>query len=298
MDMLRTTLCIGLLFSWIALKGQQNKVVDKGAKPERVATGFAFTEGPAADGKGNVYFTDQPNNRIHKWVPGEGVSVFMEDAGRSNGLYVGSDGNLYACADAENELWMITPDRQVKVLVSDYEGKKLNGPNDLWITPSGAIYFTDPYYKRSYWSRGGKEIEEERVYYVSPDRKVVRVVLDGFKRPNGIIGTPDGRTLYVADIGDNKTWSFTIRDDGSLTDKKLFAPMGSDGMTIDRKGNVYLTGKGVTIFDPGGQQIGHIPVDEPWTANVCFGGRDMKTLFITASTSVYVIRTKIGGARR
>ena len=115
-------------------------------------------------------------------------------------------------------------------------------------------------------------------------------------QPNGIIGTPDGKKLYVADIKGRKTYSFIIQKDGTLTDKKLFADMGSDGMTIDSKGNVYLTGKGVTVFNSKGEKIETIPIDAPWTANVCFGGKDSKTLFVTASKSVFTVKMKVKGA--
>ena len=273
------------------------KLVEKGATPTLVASDYRFTEGPAVDAEGNVFFTDQPNNRILKWSPANGVSVFMEDSGRSNGLFFDGEGNLLACADEENQLWRISPNKEVTVLVADYEGKKLNGPNDLWVDANGGIYFTDPFYKRDYWTRKDKEISEERVYYLSPDGKTLTVAMDGFVRPNGIVGSGDGKTLYVADIGGSKTYSFRIGEDGTLSERKLFAEMGSDGMTIDKKGNLYLTGKGVTVFDSSGEKIGHIPVNEPWTANVCFGGEDLKTLFITASKSVYTLRMKVKGVR-
>ena len=271
------------------------RLAKKGAKPVRVSSEFEFTEGPAVDGDGNIYFTDQPNNRILKWTPGGGITVFMENAGRANGLYFDQDGSLLACADEKNELWKIDKDKNITVLVSDYEGKKLNGPNDLWVDPAGGIYFTDPFYKRDYWTRAEKEIASENVYYLAPDGKKLAMVMGGFVRPNGIIGSPDGRTLYVADIGGRKTYAFTIQSDGNLSDRKLFTEMGSDGMTIDQKGNVYLTGKGVTVFDSSGKQIGHIAIDEPWTANVCFGGKKGKTLFITASKSVYTLAMKVKG---
>ena len=127
------------------------------------------------------------------------------------------------------------------------------------------------------------------------DKKVRIGVIGCGGIANGIVGTPDGKRLYVADIQANKTYVYNIESDGSLSGKKLFAPLGSDGMTIDSLGNIYLTGKGVTIFTPRGEQIGHIDVPEPWTANVCFGGKDMKTLFITASKSLYGIEMNVQG---
>jgi gluconolactonase len=272
----------------------KSKVVANGATPVRVSSDFKFTEGPAVDPDGNVFFTDQPNNRILKWSPGNGITVFMENAGRANGLYFDREGNLLACADEKNELWMIGKDKKVTVLVGDYNGKKLNGPNDLWVDPKGGVYFTDPFYKRNYWTRTEKELAWESVYYLSPDRKKLSVAFSDFVRPNGIVGSPDGKTLYVADIGAGKTYSFHITD-GIMSDRKLFTEIGSDGMTIDKKGNLYLTGKGITVFNSSGEQIDRIAIEEPWTANVCFGGKDSKTLFITASTSVYTLEMKVSG---
>ena len=181
------------------------------------------------------------------------------------------------------------------MVVKDYQGKLLNGPNDVWIRPGGGLYFTDPYYKRPYWKRGPKEMDE-CVYYLAPDYKTLTRVIDDMKQPNGIIGTPDGKLLYVADIGAGKTYRYRIQPDGSLKEKKLFCELGSDGMTIDSEGNIYLTGKGVSVFDPAGKKIEHIEVPETWTANVCFGGKDRQTLFITASKEL--LRAAHGGPRR
>jgi gluconolactonase len=272
------------------------RLIKKNAKPVLLSSQFKFTEGPAVDGDGNVFFTDQPNNRILKWSPDAGITVFMENAGRANGLYFDKNGNLLACADEKNELWQIDMDKNVTVLVRDFEGKKLNGPNDLWVDPQGGIYFTDPFYKRDYWTRTEQEIASQNVYYLSPDRRSLSVAMDSFVTPNGIVGSADGRTLYVSDLGAQKTYAFTIQPGGKLSDRLLFTEMGSDGMTLDEDGNLYLTGKGVTVFDPSGKQIGHIPINEPWTANVCFGGTNGNTLFITASKSVYTLSMKVKGA--
>lgn len=273
------------------------EVVAKGATPILISSDFSFTEGPAADANGNVYFTDQPNDRIMKWSPREGISLFMEGAGRSNGMYFDRNGNLISCADLKNELWSIAPDKSVTVLVRDFEGKKLNGPNDVWVHPNGGIYFTDPFYKRDYWDRTEKEIETEDVYYLTPDRKTLRVAVRGLVKPNGLVGTPDGKTLYITDIAGRKTYAFDVGADGSLSNQRVFVQMGSDGLTIDSKGNVYLTGRGVTVFNPEGEKLGVIPIPEGWTANVCFGGKDMKTLFVTASKSVYTVKMRVKGVQ-
>ncbi|MDH6313142.1 gluconolactonase [Parabacteroides sp. PFB2-10] len=276
----------------------QTSLVAPGAKVEKLADGFRFTEGPAVDAKGNVYFTDQPNDRILLWSTEGKLSVFMENTGRANGMYFDREGKLLTCSDMDNELWSISRDGSHTVILTDYEGKKLNGPNDLWVRPDGGIYFTDPLYARDYWTRDpAMQQEGQYVYYMTPDRKKVFRVDTELEQPNGIIGTPDGKLLYVADIRARKTYVYEIGSDGRLSNKKLFTEMGSDGMTIDEKGNIYLTGRGVTIFDPQGEQIGHIPVEAGWTANVCFGGKDMQTLFITASEYLYSIRMNVKGVR-
>jgi gluconolactonase len=283
-----------------AAPAQQNSsgnLVAKNARPVLLSSEFKFTEGPAADAGGNVFFTDQPNDRIMKWSPDAGITEYMKGAGRSNGLYFDRRGNLISCADEKNELWSIDKNKNVTVLITDYKGRKLNGPNDLWVDAKGGVYITDPYYQRDYWSRTQKEIAQENVYYLTPDRKELRMVMDGFIRPNGIIGTADGRFLYIADIGAGKTYRFNIQSDGSLFEKKLFVEMGSDGLTIDEKGNIYLTGKGVTVFNPAGQQVEHIDIPEDWTANLCFGGKDRRTLFITASKSVYTLQMSVRGVK-
>lgn len=278
-----------------AVRSDEQSVVAPNATTEKLADSFKFTEGPASDAAGNVFFTDQPNDRIHKWSVDGKLSTFLEPSGRANGLSFDKDGNLWACADDNNQLWRIDTNGKVEVILKDNEGKLLNGPNDVWIRPDGGLYFSDPFYKRPYWKRGPMEQNGQHVYYWAPDRrKLVRVAAD-LQQPNGLIGTPDGKTLYVADIGASKTYAYDIQADGSLFNKKLFCAMGSDGMTIDNEGNVYLTGKGVTIFNKAGQQIQHIAVDEPWTANVCFGGADKRTLFITAGKSLYALRMRTHG---
>ncbi|MBK6389213.1 MAG: SMP-30/gluconolactonase/LRE family protein [Saprospiraceae bacterium] len=272
-------------------------VVAKGATPHLIASNFSFTEGPAADAKGNVYFTDQPNDRIMLWKTDGTLTEYMKGAGRSNGLFFDKKGNLMSCADEHNQLWQIDQNKNVTVLIKDFEGKRLNGPNDLWIHPGGGIYFTDPFYKRDYWDHSTQEITQQRVYYFDPMQNKIKIVADDMVRPNGIIGTHDGKTLYVADIGGQKTYVYQINSDGSLSGKKLFYELGSDGMTIDKKGNVYLTGKGVTVVDHTGHKIAQIPIDAPWTANVTFGGKNRKTLFITASKSVYTLDMKVKGVK-
>jgi gluconolactonase len=285
----------------ISSKGIQkptwDSIIQPGTKVEKLAGDFLFTEGPTTDKSGNVYFTDQPNDRIMIWSTSGELSTFMQPSGRSNGLSFDKDGNLWACADEKNELWCISPDKKVTVIPSLYQKNPLNGPNDLWITGENGIFFTDPFYKRPWWNHDTMPQSVQAVYYLSPDRKTITRVIDDLVQPNGIAGSADGKTIFIADIADNKTWKYSINRDGNLGGKTLFCEMGSDGMTVDEAGNVYLTGKGVSVFDKNGVFAGKIEVPEGWTANVCFGGKDMKTLYITASKSLYSIRTLIKGIR-
>lgn len=271
-------------------------IIAPGAKLEKLAGDFKFTEGPTCDKDGNVFFTDQPNNRIMKWSVEGKLSTFMQPSGRANGMFFDAAGNLIACADEKNELWSIATNGTHKVLAHQFEGKLLNGPNDVWIHPTGAMYFTDPFYKRPWWSHTNAPQSSQQVYRLSSDMKTVTKLTDDLIQPNGVIGTPDGKRLLVSDIKAKRTYSYDIATDGSLTGKQLFCETGSDGMTLDTEGNLFTTSKGVFVFDKNGKQIEHVQVPEPWTANVSFGGRDHHTLFITASKGLYSIRMKYAGA--
>ena len=272
-----------------------NSIIADGAKVEKVADGFSFTEGPTADKKGNIYFTDQPNNKILVWNEKTGLSTFMEPCGRSNGMAFDRKGNLWTCADDKGELWMITPQKKVEIISTSFDGHRYNGPNDVWIAPDGGLYFSDPFFVRNYWEHKTMTQDKQCVYYLKPDHKTVVRIVDDLVQPNGVIGTPDGKTLYITDMGGRKTFSYSINADGTLSDKKLFCEMGSDGLTIDVNGNLYLAGRGVTVFDKSGKKLGNIPVPEGWTANICFGGKDFKSLYITASKGLYRIRMKVKG---
>lgn len=296
--------CLANLMALLALSftaTAQERVIDTahlvtpGDTPRLVSRTFSFTEGAAVDKKGNIFFTDQPNNRIWKYDTRGRLSLFMDSAGRSNGMYFDRWGNLLTCADEIDELWSITPHKKVRVVVHTFEGARLNGPNDLWVDRNNGIYFTDPYYQRDYWNRSRPDLKGQCTYYLAPRAKTPVVVDSSMTQPNGIVGTPDGKYLYVSDLGSGKTYVFTIGPDGSLSEKRLFVPMGSDGMTLDERGDVYLTGHGVTVFAPDGKQIAHIPIPEAWTGNLCFGGKDKRTLFITASKGIYVLPMQVAG---
>ena len=187
--------------------------------------------------------------------------------------------------------------KQVAVLFSAAEGSRLNGPNDLWIDQQGGIYFTDPYYQRDYWARKKPDLKGQFVYYLPKGSATPFIVDSILQKPNGIVGTPDGRYLFVSDIGAGKTYQYEITANGILSNRQLFANMGSDGMTLDNKGNLYLTGKGVTIFNKSGKRIGNIAVPSSWVGNICFGGKHRSTLFITATESVYTLQMNVKGVQ-
>lgn len=273
-----------------------DELIVKGATPKLVSKQFKFTEGPAVDEMGNVFFTDQPNDKIWKYDTDGNLTVFLDKTGRANGTYFDKKGNLLTCSDEHNELWSIDTKGHVTVLLKDFQGHRFNGPNDLWIHPNGGIYFTDPLYKRDYWTRQ-PDIEGQKVYYLAKGKQEAVIAAGNNKQPNGIVGTPDGKYLYVADIGGGKTYKYQINADGTLQEPQLFAEQGSDGMTIDNKGNLYLTGNGVTVYDPSGRKIEHIDIPEKWTGNICFGGKERNTLFITASEGIYIVDMLVKGVQ-
>jgi gluconolactonase len=256
---------------------------------------FSFTEGAAVDRKGNIFFTDQPNNKIWEYRSDGQLVLFMDSAGRSNGMYFDRKGRLVSCADENDQLWAIGKDKKVQILLKDLGGKRFNGPNDLWIDPRGGIWFTDPYYQRDYWTRTKPDLDAQNVYYLAPGSSEAVLAADGFKQPNGIVGTPDGRYLYVSDLGAGKTYKYSIGAGGRLSGQELFCNKGSDGMTLDEKGNVYLSGNGVTVYSGSGRKVAYIPVPEKWVGNLCFGGGDRRTLFITASTGIYTVPMLVRG---
>jgi gluconolactonase len=293
---MKIKIILAAIFLTLAFKTLAQGVVASGAQLEKLTNGFAFTEGPTIDTNGNLFFVDQPNDRIMEWSADGKLSVFLQPSGHANGMMFDANGNLIACADEHNQLWSISPDKKISVLVTNFNGKYLNGPNDVWIAPNGGMFLSDPFYRRKWWDHTMMALTNEEVFYLAPDRKTLTQVTSDLKKPNGITGTPDGKNLFVSDISAKQTWRYDILPDGSLTNKTFFCALGSDGMTIDAEGNLYLTGHGVTIFDRTGKQIDHIDVNEKWSANVCFGGKDHQTLFITASESLYSIHLRVKGA--
>ena len=269
-------------------------LIAAGASVTKLSGGFVFTEGPAVDADGNVYFSDVQTSKAYKWsIDGE-LTTFREDSGGRNGMYFDQAGNILVCESRERRITRVSMDGSVTVLADSYEGKKLNSPNDIWPDPNGGIYFSDPRFR----DQTGVEQDGHHVYYIPSDGKPVRRVVDNLVAPNGVLGTADGSTLYVADhgpeTGSEMTYVYDIQSDGSLANRQIAAPQGSDGMTLDEHGNLYLTSEGVDIYSPNGEKIISVEIPERPT-NVVFGGADRQTLFITARTGIYSLNMMVRG---
>jgi gluconolactonase len=245
---------------------------------------FSFTEGPAADSQGRVYFSDINAGRIYRWSADGPIQIFKEGLKGPNGLAFTKDGSLIVCEGGNGRLIAISPQGQVSVLAEKYNQIRFNEPNDLWVDTQGGIYFSDPAYQSPLVQDG------EHVYYLSPDRSQVTRVISDLVRPNGLVGSLDSKTLYVADHGAGKIFTYQINPDGSLTGKKLFISLGSDGMELDSQNNLYLTTPNqLQVFDKSGQPLYQIAVLENPT-NLAFSGQ---TLFITARTAVYTLALQL-----
>jgi gluconolactonase len=274
-------------------QGMNSGLIAEGAALVKVQGGFGFIEGPVADKNDNLFFTDISNNRIHKFDLNGVLSIVREATNGANGLIFDKDGNLVACEGGGKRVTSMKPDGSITVLAHEYNGKPLNSPNDVWIDNKGGMYFTDP----NYSAPENLTQDGEHVYYLSADRKKLTRVVSDMGKPNGIIGTPDNRRLYIADTGLRKIFVFAINTDGTLGPKREFINSGSDGMTLDEKGNLYLTWiGGVGIYDSTGKQLELIRVPE-MPANVGFAGKNHDTLFITARTGLYSIQMKVKGQR-
>jgi len=266
-------------------------------------TNFKFTEGPATDAQGNVYFADIPNNRIHKVDTAGKLTTFLEDSQGCNGLMFDGRGRLIACQGGAGRVIAIdVATKKIEVLAETYNGKRFNAPNDLVVDRRGGVYFTDPSF-----GRGEPAQDKMAVYYVGPDRKVTRLI-DDLSRPNGVILSPDEKTLYVLPSGAAEVMAYPVESPGRLGKGRVFCklqqaptgpPRGGDGLTVDTAGNLYLTQpslKAIQVVSPVGKTLGLITFPEG-PANCTFGGADMKTLFVTARTSLYSVKMKATGHR-
>ena len=294
LDTLVAVILLGGPSSSPHLLGQSSGLLETGAEVIKVRGDFGFLEGPVADAAGNLFFSDIDNDRVHRLsVTGE-LTVVYEPSNNANGLTMDLNGNLLICEQSAQRVTSRDAEGNITVLADTYDGSKLNSPNDVWVHPNGGIYFTDPRYR---FPEGARSQDGEHVYYVSPDRSSITRVVDDMAKPNGVIGTEDGRTLYVADTQLRKVFKFDIAPDGSLTNRREFADQGSDGMTMDERGNVYLTwGMGVGIFNPDGERIEYIDTPEA-PANVGFAGADGRTLYMTARTGLYSVRMTVHASR-
>ena len=287
-------------------KGKMNsefrRIVPEGIKVERLGTGFQFTEGPVWNGKGGyLLFSDIPGNRIIKWSSEEGFSAFRVPSGKSNGLTLDRKGGLIACEHANRRVSRTEQSGTVVPIASHFKGKKLNSPNDVVVKSDGSVYFTDPPYGLNpiFGTLEEQELPFYGVYRLSPNGEDLRLLIDD-SVPNGLAFSPDESLLYVADTEMNHIRVFNVNADGITAKGRIFAEipgdaLAPDGIKVDSEGNVYTTGKGgIWVLNPEGRRLGIIPIPE-LPANLGWGDRDWKTLYIAARTSIYRVRLNIAG---
>lgn len=323
---------VGIVLFFNATSWAQSSVLEPNSKVH-IEGVVAFTEGPAWHPSGNVYFTDIENNRIMRRDSQGVMHVFRTPSGRANGLLFDHQGRLLACEGGgeggNRRITRTELDGTITVLTDRFQGKRYNSPNDLAIDSQGRIYFSDP----RYGPRGDVEqIDDqgrsiEGIYRIDPNGEVSRVITHEAHRPNGIAISADDRFLFVGDNvndgpnggigGARKLWRFALRDDGSIdpeSRKLLFdweTDRGPDGMAMDKEGKLYVTAgfnfpnlpaetadkkkAGVYVITPEGEQVGFIPILEDMVTNCTFGGKDLKTLFITAGHKLWSVRVNTPG---
>ncbi len=279
-------------------------VVGESVTLEKVAGGFLFTEGPLWHARdGYLLFSDMPGDHLRKWSPRDGVSTFRKPSNQSNGLAWDREGRLIACEHSTSRLTRTEVDGRITVLASHYQGKELNSPNDVVVHSSGAVYFSDPTYGRAeYYGRPREcELAFRGVYRVEPDTATLRLLADDFRQPNGLCFSADEKRLFVNDTERQHIRVFDVKPDGTLANSREWAKTtgegagAPDGMKLDAESNLYCCGPGgIHVFDPTGTCLGVIRLPEH-TANFAWGDADGRSLYITASTSLYRIRTQVPG---
>ncbi len=268
---------------------------------QKVQSDFGFTEGPASDNDGNLYFTDIPQSRIYKLTSDGKITVFQEGSGHANGLMFAANGELIKCEMDGRLTALNVQTKQQRVLVGEFENKRFNAPNDLVIDAAGGIYFTDPHFRAPEPLPQGKTA----VYYLSADGTVARLI-DGLNAPNGVILSPDEKTLYVIPSGQAEMMAYPVKAPGQIGAGRVFCTLrqkagqnggGGDGLTVDELGNLYITSAlGLQVYSPQGELLGILEFPEQ-PANVTFGGPDRRTLYVTARTSLYSVKMNVSGHR-
>jgi len=293
MNLYRSILVAGLMLAMFIVLACEKEVEFSLGEPEVVTSGFRFTEGPIWQPEGFLLFSDIPASIIYKWTPGDPESeVFIEPSGNSNGIKVMPDGTLIVAQHA-GRVSIVTEDRELETVADQYDGKRLNSPNDIAVRSDGLVYFTDPDFGVS---DENKELDFQGVYRINHDGSLT-VVFDEFALPNGIVFSPDENYLYVNDSATGDIRRFEVMDNGDLGDSILFANIGemgqlggADGMVVDGYGRLYTTGpNGFIVFDSAGEQVAQIRFEQQIT-NLAWGGEDGNDLFITSRGDVYRLR--------
>jgi len=282
-------------------------VVGDAPEIERIATGFLFTEGPLWHARDEyLLFSDMPGDHLRKWSRQSGVTTFRKPCAQSNGLAWDRQGRLVVCEHATSRLTRTEADGRSTTLASHRDGKELNSPNDVVVKSDGGIYFTDPTYGRAeyYGNPRPTQLDFRGVYRVEPDGGRLTLLAGDFGQPNGLCFSLDERRLFVNDTDRQHIRVFDVQADGTLANSRVWAETtgagagAPDGMKMDSAGNIYCCGPGgIHVFDPQATCLGVIGMPE-YTANFCFGDGDLRTLFVTASTSIYRLRVKVPGTRQ
>lgn len=281
-------------------------VVGDDAPLEQLGTGFTFTEGPVwSPAGGYLIFSDMPGNIMRKWSPSGGIETFRQPSNMANGNFYDPQGRLVTCEHATSRVTRTEPDGDITVLASHFQGKELNSPNDVVAKSDGAVYFTDPSFGRNefFGVPREQELSVQGVYRIEPGTERLRLLVSDFVQPNGLSFSVDESQLFVNDTMRGHIRVFDVREDGGLANSGIWAEVTGegdgvpDGLKVDSAGNVYCTGPGgIHVFAPDATPLGVIHVPDV-TSNFTWGGDDLRSLFATASTSLYRTRVKVPGRR-